>query len=286
MKFQRISVFARVSETSNLSAVAREMKLSTAAISKQIAMLEKELELKLFDRTTRNVSLTEAGQIYYSQCKQILSELKELDTQMSQYKAEPSGTLRVVSARYFGEKYIIPRLKKFLERYPKLQMSLELSERMPSFENEKLDIIYGMSMSGPVESIRKKICSTRYVICGAPRYFKKHGFPQKLEDLKSHRYIAHSMRSPDSVLELKGNKRLNIDPTLRLNDTRAMLDCAIQGMGIVYMHEYVVDAALKEGKLVELFPEHLESKIPIFLYYRESKHLAPKVRCFIEYFQV
>jgi DNA-binding transcriptional LysR family regulator len=284
MSLGRIEIFVKVVELGSFSEAARSQKISTAAVSKQIALLESEAKIKLLDRTTRRVRLTEGGQAYFQQCKKVLSEYQIAQSLLSHLSQEPAGDLFVVSARYFGEAWIVPFLREFQELYPKILLDLELAERMPDLEKENVDLIFGMSMAGPLNSIQKKLTSTRYVLCASPDYLKQFGVPRRISDLKNHRYITHRMRKPDSKVTFKNKLEIHIDPVLRLNDTGTMLECALQGMGIVKLHDYVVQNALDQGSLIEILPGSLESQIPVYLYYREGRYLQPKVRHFIDFF--
>jgi DNA-binding transcriptional LysR family regulator len=284
MKFERIQLFVQIVEKGSFSVVAREARVSTAAVSKQIALLEQEAHVKLLRRTTRSVVPTEAGVVYYEQCRKVLQEYLNAEALISKLSVEPSGKLKVVSSPYWGEKYILPRLKEFLVRYPKLVLELEFAERMPDLSKEEIDVIFGMSMAGPENSIQKKIGSTRYVLCASPQYLKARGTPLKIQDLKSHSYIGHSKRRFDDRLNFKNKREIHIQPSLWLNDTRTMLNCAVQGIGIAKLHRNLVEEYIQSGLLAEILPNELESQIPVYLYYREDRYLHPKVRHFIDFF--
>lgn len=283
-KLDRIETFMKVAELSSFVGAARALEITPAAVSKQIALLEEELSILLIKRTTRRLSLTAIGETYLEHCKRIMDQLAEADNWIASSRAEPLGTLRVTSGRHFAERYIIPHLADWIQCYPKVQLNLELAERIPDLEQENIDILIGMSISGPSNAIQRTIAQTRYVLCASPSYLKTHGEPRTPADLTGHRYITHSMRRPDDTVTFKkGIAAVRVQPILWLNDARAMLACAIEGIGIVKLHEYVVADALETGKLKEVLINEAEDQVPIYLGYQAKRYVQPKIRRFIDF---
>ena len=139
-----------------------------------------------------------------------------------------------------------------------------------------------MSIPGPADSIQRVIEKTRYVLCASPDYLKKYGTPKRPQDLIGHQYITHSMRRPDDVILFK-NDSIHVEPLLRLNDTKAMLQCALEGVGIIKLHEYVVREAIEQKKLVEILSSFAENELSIYLCYQARRYLQPKIRRFIDF---
>lgn len=283
-KLERINAFIAVVEENGFAAAARKEGVSTAAISRQVALLESYLGVELLQRTTRQISLTEVGEQYYQSSKKALAELVEAEIAISNSKDEPTGKLNILSNRYFAIKYLIPQLPKFMALYPKLQVNIELAERFPDLAEENIDLIFGVSMEGPQALVRRKVAVTRYVLCASPGYLEQYGKPSNPSDLSKHLYITHSMRKPDNVITLKGNKKIYVEPTLWLNDSLAMRGCAIQGMGLVWLHDYILTDALANKSLIEILPELSQPSQPIYLYYQQSRYLQPKIRRFIDFY--
>lgn len=281
-KLGQIATFIKVAENSSFALTARSLKLSTAAVSKQISQLEDNLGVQLLYRSTRRVELTEIGKIYFAHCKRIINEVDEADALISQTHQEPFGELRVTAGRHFAERYIVPHLAEFMEHFRKIRISLELTERVPDLEKEGIDILIGMSIPGPADSIQRVIEKTRYVLCASPDYLKKYGTPKRPQDLIGHQYITHSMRRPDDVILFK-NDSIHVEPLLRLNDTKAMLQCALEGVGIIKLHEYVVREAIEQKKLVEILSSFAENELSIYLCYQARRYLQPKIRRFIDF---
>lgn len=283
-KLDAIQAFITVTEEASFASASKKLKISSPAISRQIAALEKSLGVLLLQRTTRKLMLTDAGEIYFHECKKILADLKLVDESITRSQKEASGVLHVLSNRYFAEQYLLPRLKQFMIKNPKLHLKLELAERFPDLSEESIDIIFGISMEGPPNLVQKQVASTRYVLCASPQYIKSAGMPKHPNDLKMHHYITHSMRKPDNVIPLDKKRDVMVNPYLSFNDCAAMLSVAINGMGLVRLHDYIVKDALMSGKLIEILPQYHQKAIPVFLYYAQNKYLHPKIRKFIDFF--
>lgn len=278
----QMKILVLASDLGSLAAVARKLGVSPAAISKQVTRLEKELGLELIVRSTRKLAFTDVGTDYCHQCRRILEEVEAANALASQLKAVPSGSLKVVSGRHFGSTYIVPHIQEFLLTYPKIELNLELAERIPDINAEGIDVVIGMSVSASGDVIQKRIATTTYTYCASPSYLKKYGTPKKPEDLTKHRFITHSMRKPDNVLEF-GSKSIMVHPYIRVNDVQTMVDFAEAGLGIVRLHHYVVKEHLERGTLQELFKSYTTTEIPIYVAYPERRFIASKIRVFIDF---
>ncbi len=279
-----IVTFIKVVESNSFAKAAKELRFSTAAVSRQVTALEQFLGAQLIHRTTRRLSLTDIGVEYYQQCKKALAQFNAANELVLGSKDEASGLLHVLSNRYFAQTFILPHLKTFMEQNPNVRIKLEVAERFPDLMEEGIDIIFGISMEGPATLKRRQVATTRYVLCASKAYLKKHGVPKTLHDLTKHHYITHSMRAPDNVITFNETEEIYLDPMLWLNDSRAMLECALAGLGIVRLHDYIVKDALENKSLIEILPEYHQTKIPVYLYYQPSKYLQAKIRKFIDHF--
>lgn len=282
-KLEQIMTFINVIEQNGFAAAARKQGVSTAAISRQISQLEAELNTQLIVRTTRHLALSEMGEEYYQQCKKVLSGLQEAESTIAKSKDEATGNLHIVANRYFAMTHLLPRLSDFQNQNPKLQIHLQLAERFPNFIEENVDILFGVTADGPDGLVRKRVADTRYILCASPQYLKLHGMPKTPADLLEHRYITHSMRNPKNVIPFK-NVVAHVNPTLWLNDSFAMRESAIDGMGLVDLHDYIVVEAIREGKLVEVLREYQHPKQSVYLYYQQNRYVLPKIRRFIDFY--
>lgn len=282
-ELSRLRVFKEVAEHRSFVKAGEILGVSKAAISKQISLLEDELSVRLLERTTRHVALTELGRIYLESVKPLLLGIEEAGQLVSQIHKKPSGRLRIAVARQFGETFVLPNLADFLNQYPDVRLDIELAERVPDIVREKIDILIGMSISGPPDCIQRTITKTRYLLCASPSYLKQCGTPKSPEELTNHRYIAHSMRKPDDEIVFSDKTRVHVVPYLRLNDSGAMLTAALNHLGIVHLHDYVVKEAIQKKRLVRLLSKLEIPDIPIYLCYQPQKFVLPKIRCFIDF---
>lgn len=266
--------FMLVVENESFALAAKKLGMTKPAISKHISKLETIVGLQLLIRTTRRMSLTDAGAQFYEQCKQILKEIEEAQDILSEIHKEPKGRLKVVCARYFAKKYLIPHLDKFLRAYPSITLDLELAERMPDLEKEGVDIVIGMSQSAEGNTIQKRIMTTRYMFTASPKYLKKHGLPKHPKDLLKHHYITHAMRKPEMI-----------SPYLHINDVETMVELAVKGLGIIKTHAYMVEDAVAKGKLVEILADYSKEEVPIYVAYPQRRILSRKIRVFIDFIQ-
>lgn len=279
-----IKTFVLVVELRSFAQAAKALHVATPTVSKQINRLEEIVGLQLLTRTTRTMSLTDAGLRFYEQSRRILEEVDLAGEIVTGMKKEPTGHLHVVAARYFAKEFIVPHLKAFQEMYPAIFLHLELAERVPDIEKERIDLVLGMSVQIEAPNvIQKRLMSTRYVFTAAPSYLKKWGTPKTPHELTAHRYLAHSMRRTNSLLTFADHEQVKVSPYLQVNDAETLLELTIKGMGIVKTHEYVVQDAIKKGKLVEILDRYSQEKIPIYLAYPERRIPSRNSRAFIDF---
>lgn len=279
----QLETFVLTRELGSLAAVGRYLGISSAAVSKQLTKLEEQLNTQLLIRTTRQITLTEIGESYYEQCKRIMSEMSAANDLISNVKSTPHGNLKVTSGRYFAQQYIVPHLAEFLGNYPEINLDLELAERIPDVVREEIDVVIGMSVPMTGDVIQKRILTTRYCLCASHKYLKQWGTPKKISELKRHHYITHSMRQPDDEVVFRNREIGKMVPYIRVNDVDAMIQLALEGTGIVYLHEYAVREYIKKGSLVELLENETLRDVPIFVAYPQMKFVPSKIRAFIDF---
>lgn len=282
-KFDQIEAFTKVIQHGSFAKAAQALKISPQAVSKQIALLEKRLKLQLLQRTTRSLKLTDAGKAFYQYCQRISVNMQEAEMAMSCMQDEPIGTLRIACTISFGERYVTPHLAAFSKQYPKLNLEIELSERFPNLNNEAIDILIGFPAYDLQNLVQKKIMSSRYILCAAPSYLKKHGTPKTPEELIHHAYITHSLRKNSHVIKFKNDHEIYLSPKITLNNAQAMLTCAINGMGIINLPHFVVRDAIEDGRLKEILAADKQAEMHIYLYYQMNQYLQPKIRHFIDF---
>jgi DNA-binding transcriptional LysR family regulator len=280
----QITAFIAVVEEQSFAGAARKQGVSTAAISRQISQLEAELKSQLLQRSTRRVELTEVGFQYYQHVKKTLDELEEAERAISSSQSEAVGLLHVSTDRYFAKEFLFTRLPEFMQLNPKLKIKFEFAERFSDISKESIDVIFGSTQEQAPDVVQRRVGTTRFVLCASKDYLKKYGTPQVPLDLHHHRYITHSGRNPDNQVPFSNHPPVFVEPVLWLNESHAIAECAINGMGIARLHHCIVDKALQSGELVEILSEFREPEKPVFLYYQHSRYLQPKIRRFVDFY--
>ncbi len=280
--WEGVSEFVAVAEAESFTAAAKRLGISTAQVSRQVSALESRLSTKLFYRTTRKVSVTEAGQTYYQHCRQVLDGLEEAERAMTNLQRVPRGKLRLTAPVTYGEKVIAPLVNNFVLRYPELDVQMNLT-------NQQLDLVaggYDLAVRlGKLEDstmMAKRLSSRTLYVCASPEYLSAHGVPHSLSELEQHNCLQgnldywrfQEMGKPQNV-RIKGN--------IRCDSGWALLDAALKGIGIVQLPDYYVQPSLASGVLVSLLEYYQEADDGIWAVYPHNRHLSPKVRMLLDY---
>ncbi|MFN7038415.1 MAG: LysR family transcriptional regulator [Alphaproteobacteria bacterium] len=281
-KFENLNSFITVAEQGSFSAAARKLNISAVAVAKQINNIEDLLNAQLFHRSTKNIYLSESGRLFYEKIKPAINEIYEAFQDFSLCSSQPNGELKILSTEYFAKNYIIPYTKNFLHRYSDINLNLEIADRVPNLENEKIDIVFGLFGIDNDKYIARKIFNTKYVLVASPKYFEQKTLPQKPIDLKDHFFIGHNKRI-DNNLEFKDGCKVSIIPKLMVNDTYSMIDLALEGIGIIQIQYDEIKNFIQEGIFIEILPRLLDKTQSIYLYYKKQKYLPLKIRVFIDY---
>lgn len=285
LRSEFLQSFALVIEHGSFAGAARQLNITPAAVAKQIGLLEQSVGFQLLNRSTRALSLTEEGVAFHAQFLRIIEEMKEAESLSSALKGQPEGRLKVASSVDFGEKFFVPHLPEFLAMYPNLALEIELSDSIPDFEKEKIDILIGFILGVPDHIIQRKIIDTQYVLCASPDYLKAYGTPKRPEDISTHKILNHSKRRPSpKVLWFDNDVKIMVEPYLLMNLTRSLLLAAKSGLGIVYLHQYVVEDALLDGSLIQLLEEYTTKNFPIYYFYKPTRYPLPKISAFTQFF--
>src|SRR6185437_1979790 len=282
-KLEQLETFIKVVEHTGIARAALALNLSSSAVTKQIQALETNIGVALFDRSKRSLKLTEIGERYYLEAVSSLKNLQQLESLIHTNQKEVSGILKVRSMHFVANQLIIPRLPRFLERYPKLQLNLENLEHMPNFWQDGVDVMYGASFPGQDDWVQKKIGLTDLILCASPIYLKQFGNPKTLEELKNHRYLTHTARNPDHLIRLN-KQNLIVPPYLWFNNYESMIAAAYVGLGFIWLHQNAVAIQLERGDFIELFPQHALRNQAMYLYYQNGQYIHPKIRAFVDFF--
>jgi len=282
--YTKMKTFVTVIQENSFNQAAAKLDTSAAEISRRISALEAELKVKLINRTTRKLTLTRLGEIYYEDCKKIIEEVNLANQKILSQQLEPSG---VLSVHYIDSEDIFPILSTFTCQYPKVTLRLHKAERLPDFGKHPIDITIGLSEDAPIPEncVRKKINKTRYVLCCSPAYLEQSKPIKKPLDLSSHRYISHSGRQQDDTVFFKNEIAIHIPPFIYMNDSEEMVKAALLHIGLIWVHEYRVHEQLKNKQLVEVLPAYAKPAINRYIVYPYDRYLERKIRVFLDFFE-
>ncbi|MBP9723026.1 MAG: LysR family transcriptional regulator [Gammaproteobacteria bacterium] len=283
---QHFEIFMAVADTASFTIAAKTLGFSKSAVSQTVKFLESSLKIPLFIRSTRKVELTDEGKLLFAQCQNLKNELELTRGLLSSFNAKPTGTLRISCNPYWAETKLLPILIKYQQDFPEVKIELITEERITDLRAEQIDIVFGVNWPAPLDIVARPIDKTRYVLCAAPQYFNKYGIPKSIKDLEQHQYINHLGRSGKYIIaDLKNKKTIvNLEPKLAVNNAQLLKQFALLGLGIVQLHNYIIQDELRKGTLVEVLGDYLNSEIPLYMYYQKHRFIQPKIRQFINYF--
>lgn len=274
--------FIYVAENSGFSAAAESLKVSKSHVSKQVTRLENQLQVRLLNRTTRKVTLTDAGKVLYERSKNIFSDLDDIFTEVTQIQNEPTGTLRISVAGAFAEEYLAEIFSSFLKKNSKIKLEINFSERFVDLIEEHYDLAIRYGKLENSSLVSKKIATRQEFICASPEYISKNGVPLTPKDLIKHNcLIGHS----DTWNIVNNNKKQNIKVTgtWKSNNPRALKTAVINGLGIAKLPGAYVFDAIKSGELISLLQENTKKDQDIWVIYPQKRHLPQKTRLLIDY---
>ena len=279
-------VFTSVVEAESFAGAAAKLDLSRGMATRYVAQLEAHLGVRLLNRTTRRLSLTEAGSDYFQRATQVLAMIEEAETSAAQNASVPRGTLRVTSSVIFGARHLGAAISDYLKRHPQVQVELSLNERVVDLVDEGFDLAIRVGARVDPGLVARRVTPVRVLACASPAYLKTHGAPREPEDLSGHNCLvyAHPVHQGGWHFKRGDEERtVPVSGTLRGNNGVALVGAAVEGLGVVFEPSFLVYEALREGKLVQLLPEWESEKLWVYAVYPNRKFLAPKVRSFIDF---
>ncbi|MDX1593039.1 MAG: LysR family transcriptional regulator [Gammaproteobacteria bacterium] len=284
-KISEMTMFARTVSEGSFSAAARALKLTPSAVSKQVSRLEDRLGARLLNRTTRRLSLTEEGRAFHARCEQILAEIEEAETAVTELHAAPRGTLRIAAAVAFFNHQVMPLLPEFLARYPEVRFDLVMTDREVDMVDERIDVAIRFGQMRESTLIARRLAVSRRVICAAPSYLERHGTPRTPADLVDHNCLTLSTRPEFNVWEFgdRPEDRMRVDGNLEVSQADALYDACLAGIGLARVAGYLVEADLKAGRLVTVLEGQLREESTLYVAYPHRRHLSPKVRAFVDF---
>ena len=285
---ESLRAFVRVVEVGSFSAAGRQLDMAPSSVSRQINEIENQLAARLFHRTTRKLSLTEAGQIYYERVVTILQELDEARLAVSHIDGAPSGIIRITAPTGLCRRHIVPAIAAYQEQYPGVKVMMQVSDQYVDIVNEGVDLAIRVGQLSDSSLIAKKIADARIVVCASPKYIKENGVPKVPENLLGHRCINLGSHYRSHVWKFKsnqGNKPIKVSGSIVVDDGESLVAAATAGLGIISVPHWIVGGELKQGILKEILKKYpiTPNVSPIYAVYPHQRHLPPKVRTFIDF---
>ena len=287
---QGLQAFLAFSETvkhGGFAAAARELGSSPSTLAKAVGRLEATLGLRLFHRTTRQVSLTTDGERVFKRCQRVLAELEELQTEAAGARAAPSGTLRIDMPIVFGRMVMMPVLARLLQQHPALELDARFNDTYADLVRDSIDVVIRVGELQDSTLVARRFASQHLLLVAAPGYLRRHGTPQALDELSAHRKILFRMPTSgrDRPLHFSVGRRtvaLQPDSGLRLNDGEAMVQAALLELGVAQVPDVMVGADLAAGRLVELLPQHRPPALPVHAVMPGNRLVPPRVRVLLD----
>jgi DNA-binding transcriptional LysR family regulator len=280
-----MTAFAKVVELGSFARAADRLSVSTSAVSRQVADLESHLDVRLLNRTTRRLSLTEAGQSFYERCVQLLSDLEEAESSVRSATVEPKGTLRVTCGVTFGERYLAPAIAEFAAQHAQVSFDLDLSDRAVDLVEEGFDLAIRIGAVGHQALVSRRLGTTQFVCCASPAYLARHPAPVTPADLEQHACLGYTYAAVTSAwtFEARDGTRHtpHITPRHRTNNGRMLAELAVAGLGIVLEPDFIVAPEVRSGRLQRLLSGYAPPRSTIAAVYPSRRHLSAKVRTFV-----
>ena len=282
-----MTAFARVAETRSFSEAARRLGGSKSVVSRQVMALEAELGARLFHRTTRSLTLTEAGQGYYERVSRILADVDEANQSVTRLQAAPRGRLRVNAPMSFGIRHLAPALPAFLALHPEVEVDMSMNDRFVDLVDEGYDVAVRIGRLVESGLVARKLAPLRRVVCASPAYLAAKGVPQTPADLAAHQCLSYSNMAASDEWSVvgAGGKPLSVEVRgqLRVNNGDTLRIAALGGLGLVTQPTFIVGADLQAGTLVGVLSDYVAQDGAVYAVYPHSRHLSPKVRAFVDF---
>ncbi len=285
-----LGFFSTLAATGSLSAAAREMGVTTPAVSKHLAQIEARLGVPLVQRTTRRMSLTPEGELYLVHARRILGEIDEMEEVLGTTKETPKGLLRVNATLGFGRNHVAPLISRFVRKYPQVDVQLQLSVDPPPLAEDSFDVCIRFGTPPDARVIARRVATNRRRLCASPAYLAKHGTPKVPRDLMRHNCIglrqgqeAYGVWRLSSSRDRMNSEAVKIRGNLTTNDGEVAVNWALDGHGILMRAEWDIERYLRSGRLVQVLPHYYTPDADINAVYPQRHQASARVRVFVDF---
>jgi DNA-binding transcriptional LysR family regulator len=280
-------VFAQVVEAKSFSAAADVLGMSKSLASRHVSALERALSVKLLNRSTRKLSLTEAGALFYEHCARIVQEAELAEQRLTRSQSVPAGLVRVTAVPAFAVRHVLPALTEFYQRYPRIQVKLSCSNRAVDLGDGRFDLGIRVSFDPAPNLVARKLAPNRSVLCASPAYLERHGMPRQIEDLGKHECVLFPPLAPKGVWTLRRDRRkysVQVTGAFETDEMDVVRAAVAAGLGIGILPSYMVGDALQQGQLVPLLRQfQVVPESAIYLVYLPNRTLSSRVRALIDF---
>jgi DNA-binding transcriptional LysR family regulator len=284
--FAGMRVFTAVVDAGSFASAAEKLELSRGMATRYVSQLEAHLGVRLLNRTTRKLSLTEAGADYYQRSTQVLSMVEDSEAAAARQVSVPHGTLRVATSVAFGVLQMGSAVTEYLKRYPRVHVDVALNDRVVDLVEEGFDLAIRIGPRVDPGLVARKISRMRIIVCASPAYLKNHGTPKNPAQLVEHNCLTYSYSSQESnwpFLQKTAERTVGVSGSLRANNGNVLVNAAIEGLGIIRQPAFVVANALRTKSLVRVLPDWCAGEHAVSAVYPNRQYLPPKVRTFIDF---
>ncbi|MBN0988927.1 LysR family transcriptional regulator [Amphritea pacifica] len=284
-KLEAMRVFIEVAECQSFVAASRKLDLSAPAVTRSVAQLEKTLGVRLFNRTTRHVRLTDSGARFFEDAKRILEDVEQALATASGSYAEPKGVLSVTAPVLFGQIHITPILTEYLQHNPSVTVRAVFYDRISNILDEGLDVAIRIGHLKDSTLYATPVGSVQRLVCASPGYLEKHGIPGHPSELREHEIIQASTVEPSSTWQFEsplGKESVKLSPRLHCSQNGAAITAARQGFGITRLMSYQVGEELKNGSLTRILQDYESQPLPVSIVHLEGRQANAKIRAFID----
>ena len=283
-----LKVFVRVAQHLSFKVAAASLGLTPSAVSKTITRLESELGVVLLQRTTRSVGLTDDGQLFFKNCKQILGEIEHAENLLSRSASGPHGRLKIHMTEGLGRRVVMPLMNRFFQNYPMLTVSTEMSDRVVDMANEGFDVDIRIGDVADSRVVARKMGQVKFVLCASPQYLKNFGTPHHPADLDKHNCLAYSHMHTGRLREWRfmyDGKEVTqtVSGSLQANNSESLLVAAISGLGIVNVSQFIAHEAISAGIVIPILQTFSAPGPNVHIVYLKSSGVPQKVRAFVDF---
>ncbi|MEN9560321.1 MAG: hypothetical protein RLZZ502_1532 [Pseudomonadota bacterium] len=285
-RFNEMRALVSVVEAKSFAGASEKIGVSRAGVTRLIGDLEQRLGVRMLNRTTRNLSLTPEGEIFYARCRRLVLDTFDAEAEMAEHNNKPTGDLRISAPVSFGVRYLAPMWPRFFEKYPQVCLDIHLTDQVVDLIDHHIDLAIRIGKLGDSSLVSRQISSTTMRLCASPTYLEKFAPISEPKELAEHAVIAYSYWSEQDEWEFTHDGEVQVvktRPVMRVNNGETCLAAALAGVGLVLAPDFMCADLLRAGLLEVVLPEHSSKTIGIHLVYPSRKYAAPKLRAMMEF---